>query len=101
MKKGMPNRNPDAKSIPVSENGRRIWRDMEEVDTSDGAAHANWPDRFFARLVDTYLARSGSSGGRVGDASCFLLDSRGLLEFASSVMKAVAGDRAAADSLHA
>jgi aminoglycoside 3-N-acetyltransferase len=87
--------------VPVDENGRRVWREMEEIDTSDGAAHANWPDRFFARLVDTYLARTSNSGGQVGDAQCFLLDSRGLLDFSSSVMKLVAADRTAANSLHA
>jgi aminoglycoside 3-N-acetyltransferase len=84
--------------VPLAENGRRVWRDMEEFDTSEGA-HSNWPDRFFARLVDTYLANTNNRGGRVGDAQCFLLDSRGLLQFALHVMKAVAGDRRAALSL--
>src|SRR5712671_88013 len=41
--------------VPTQENGRRVWRDMEEFDTSDAGAHPNWPERFFARLVDTYL----------------------------------------------
>ena len=42
--------------VPVSDGGTRVWRDMEEFDTGE-RAHANWPDRFFARLVD---ALSGS-----------------------------------------
>ena len=42
--------------VPVSDGGTRVWRDMEEFDTSDGA-HPNWPDRFFARLVDTLSGR--------------------------------------------
>ena len=41
--------------VPVNEDGRRVWREMEEFDTSIGV-HANWPERFFARLVDTYCA---------------------------------------------
>ena len=85
--------------VPVTELGRRVWRDMVEFDTSD-RVHLNWPDRFFARLVDTYLAQTTNRGGRVGDAQCFLLDARGLLAFALSVMKAVAADRQAADGLH-
>jgi aminoglycoside 3-N-acetyltransferase len=86
--------------VPVVENGRRVWREMEEFDTSDKGAHPNWPDRFFARLVDTYLARMNCRGGLVGDAQCFLLDSRGLLEFASSVMQAIAVDPRAVASLN-
>jgi aminoglycoside 3-N-acetyltransferase len=84
--------------VPVRENGRRVWRDMEEFDTSRGV-HANWPDRFFARLVDTYCANTGNRGDRVGDAHCVLLDARGLLEFALKMMTGVAADPAAADAL--
>jgi aminoglycoside 3-N-acetyltransferase len=87
--------------VPVTENGERVWRDMQEVDTSGEGAHPNWPDRFFARLVDTFVAQTDNRGGHVGDAQCFLLNSRGLLEFASRVMRAVAADRRAADRLHA
>jgi aminoglycoside 3-N-acetyltransferase len=85
--------------VPVVENGERVWREMEEFDTSDAGAHPNWPDRFFARLVDTYLARTNNRGGVAGDARCFVLESRGLLEFALGVMKEVAADPAAADRL--
>lgn len=85
--------------VPVEESGERVWRDMEEIDTSDAGAHPNWPDRFFARLVDTYLARTNNCGGRVGDAQCFLVDARGLLTFALGVMKAVAADSRAATEL--
>jgi aminoglycoside 3-N-acetyltransferase len=85
--------------VPVDENGTRVWREMEEFDTG-AAVHANWPDRFFARLVDTYLARTGNRGGQVGRAPSFLIDSRGLLEFALGVMKQVAADPLAAIALH-
>ena len=81
--------------VPVLENGVRVWREMEEIDTG-GGAHANWPDRFFALLTDAYLARTDNGGGRVGDAQCFVLDARGLLTFALPVMRAVAADPRAA-----
>lgn len=77
--------------VPIEERGVRVWRDTEEFDTSE-RAHANWPDQFFARLVDAYLARTGNAGGRVGDASSVLLDARGLLDFSLRVMTAVAAD---------
>ncbi len=76
--------------VPVEQKGVRAWRDMEEFDTSDAGAHPNWPDRFFARLVDGLLEETGNHGGRVGDAQCFVLDSRALLEFALHRMTAVA-----------
>ncbi|MBA3341579.1 MAG: AAC(3) family N-acetyltransferase [Gemmatimonadaceae bacterium] len=81
--------------VPVDEKGERVWRDMEEFDTSVGA-HVNWPENFFEKIVDSYLAASGNRGGLVGDASCYLLRARGLLDFALPVMKAVAADPGAA-----
>ena len=71
---------------------------MEEVDTSDGA-HANWPDRFFAKIVDGFLAKTGNSGGRVGEAMTYVLNARELFDFALPLMQAVALDPLAADSL--
>src|SRR5688572_18009771 len=34
--------------VPVLERGSRVWRPMEEFDTSDLGAHPHWPARFFA-----------------------------------------------------
>jgi aminoglycoside 3-N-acetyltransferase len=76
--------------VPVLENGVRIWRDMEEFDTSAAGVHANWPDRFFAKLVDGYLSQAGNRGGLVGNAWCHLLPARALLDFARPVMEDVA-----------
>ncbi|HZD50084.1 MAG TPA: AAC(3) family N-acetyltransferase [Silvibacterium sp.] len=45
--------------VPVMEDGRRIWRPMEEFDTSSDGVHPHWPERFFAKLVDDFLAKSG------------------------------------------
>ena len=59
--------------VPVEEGGRRVWRDMEEFDSSD-RANANWPDVFFATIVDTYLTQIGNPGGCVGDAMSYLGD---------------------------
>ena len=85
--------------VPMAENGTRVWRDMEEFDTSGAGVHANWPDRFFARLVDGYLSATGNPGGRVGDAWCYLLSARELLRFARPLMERVAVDREAAAGL--
>lgn len=73
--------------VPALENGVRVWREMAEVDTSQGA-HVSWPDRFFATLVDGYLAKTNNRGGRVGGAESYLISARGLLEHALPEMEA-------------
>jgi aminoglycoside 3-N-acetyltransferase len=85
--------------VPVLEGGTRVWRETEEFDTSGDGVHANWPDRFFARIVDGFLSASQNPGGPVGDAWCHLLPVRGLLQFARPIMERVAVDPRAADSL--
>ena len=84
--------------VPIVENGVRVWKEMQEFDTGD-RAHANWPDRFFARIVDTYASQTGNTGGHVGDAHTLVVDARGLLTFALAVMTDVAADPRAAGSL--
>lgn len=76
--------------VPVLEDGKRVWKEIKEVDTSGAGAHPNWPDRFFARIVNAYLSKTQNRGGRVGHAHCFLFDSQGLLELALSEMTAAA-----------
>jgi len=78
----------------VQRNGERVWLDMQEVDTGE-AAHDNWPDRFFAQIVDGYLAKTGNTGALVGNAKSHLIPARGLFDFAEPIMKAVAADAAA------
>ena len=76
--------------VPWLENCERVWKEVKEIDTSGAGAHTNWPDRFFAQIVNAYLARTHNRGGRVGHAHCFLFDARGLLEIALKEMRAVA-----------
>ena len=84
--------------VPVMEHGTRVWREMAEFDTS-GGAHANWPDRFFALIVDSFLRMHGNRGGRVGDSRSHLFGARALLDFALPVMIAVAADQGRAATL--
>ena len=78
--------------VPVLDNGRRVWRTMEEFDTSAAGAHANWPDRFFATIVDGLLTKTANSGARVGEAMTYILSANELLDFALPRMKDVAAD---------
>jgi aminoglycoside 3-N-acetyltransferase len=84
--------------VDIDGSGTREWREMAEVDTGE-RAHDHWPDRFFARLVDTYLAQTHNRGSLVGHASSFLLDAPELLAFALPIMQAIAANPRAADSL--
>ena len=85
--------------VPIIEDGVRHWREMAEVDTSSGGAHPNWPDRFFALITDTFLARTRNHGGRIGNSRSYLFSARELLDFALPVMRAVAADPRAAIAL--
>jgi len=76
--------------VPVIEHGERVWKEMKEVDTSGEGAHPKWPDRFFAQIVNAYLAQTHNRGGRVGHAHCFLFDAKGLLDLALKTMTATA-----------
>jgi len=71
--------------VPVRRDGRRVWRWMEEFDTSE-PCHPAWPTDLFRRLVDAYLDETGKPGARIGDAPCALLDAIPLLTFAMQRM---------------
>ena len=77
--------------VAVEENGRRVWRDMEEFDTSGAGVHPNWRPHFFAEIVDAFLAETGNAGSRVGNAESYLLSAPALLKYALPVMRSVAG----------
>ena len=85
--------------VPVVEKGKRLWREMAEYDTSGAGVHPHWPDRFFSKIVDGYLAASENRGGRVGDAMSVLISARALVDFAADAMMRVAGDARLANSL--
>lgn len=75
--------------VPVLEDGHRVWREMAEIDTGE-KAHENWPDGFFAQIVDEVLENTGNTGGLVGSARSYLIPARALLEHALKEMHRVA-----------
>jgi aminoglycoside 3-N-acetyltransferase len=85
--------------VPSDEHGRRVWREQEEFDTSDRGVHPHWPDRFFAKITDSYLRQTGNQGGRVGSALSYLFRTRELLPFALAIMRSVSIDAHEADGL--
>ena len=81
--------------VPVLENGARVWKEMEEFDTSSRGVHANWSERFFAEVVDAFLDATRNRGGPVGSATSHLFSARALLDYALPVMADVAADATA------
>ena len=72
--------------VPVLVDGRRVWRDMAEYDTSR-PAHVRWPERLFGEIVEGYLEITGNQGALVGNARSYLLDARGLLDHGLAVLR--------------
>lgn len=95
----VPDRRVARFRVPVLENGERVWRSMAEYDTSSRGVHENWPDRFFAKIVGSFLRDTSNTGGRVGSARSYLMPCRGLLAFAADVMTRVATDPDSAGQL--
>ena len=95
----IPGKRVSRYQVPVLENGARVWRWTEEVDTSEAGAHPNWPDRFFARIVDALLKATSNRGATVGDARTHLIRARDLYDFARPIMELVARDAGAVDEL--
>ena len=67
-----------------------------EFDASGDGAHPNWPDRFFAKIVDGLLIKTRNNGGRVVKATTYILSGRELFDFALPLMKVVAANPVAA-----
>jgi aminoglycoside 3-N-acetyltransferase len=76
--------------VPCEDGEGVVWREVEEVNTAGDGAHANWPDRFFAQIVDGYLKSTGNRGARVGNAVSYLIPARDLYSFAEPLMQETA-----------
>ena len=85
--------------VPLMEEGRKVWRAMEEFDTSGDGVHPHWPHRFFAKIVDKFLTDTRNNGALVGDAPTHMISARELFKFAVPIMTAVAADPCASGSL--
>jgi len=86
----IPDRRVVRFEVPMLRHGVRVWRPCREFDTGDRGAHAAWPARFFATIVDDFIARHEGSAwcarGRVGDAESVVLDAAKLVDHARAMM---------------
>jgi aminoglycoside 3-N-acetyltransferase len=76
--------------VPVLRDGKRVWTPCEEFDTADRGVHPNWPDRFFATIVDDFIERYNGTEhcatGKVGYSDTVLLDAAALVSHAIPIM---------------
>jgi aminoglycoside 3-N-acetyltransferase len=74
--------------VPVLEAGRRVWKHVEEFDTTDGIVE--WKGEDYFGLITREFIEQGGSGvatGRVGNAEAYLLDAGRLHRFAVAWME--------------
>ena len=70
--------------IPLLQSGEKQWIDVEEFNSSTGIR--DWPDRFFAEIIETYLRKFSVIAGKIGQATTYVVDAKQLSEFAVSIM---------------
>jgi aminoglycoside 3-N-acetyltransferase len=87
--------------VPVVRDGRRTWIACEEFDTSGRGVHPGWPGRFFAAIVDDFIACHRGTEfctcGTVGSAPSVAMDAARLVAHAVAMMIRQAGPHQAAD----
>lgn len=76
--------------VPIEKSGETIWIDMEEYDSATGIR--DWPDRFFAFIVEQYIQSRNLKAGLLGGASTYVLDAKDLVQFAVPIMVETANE---------
>lgn len=76
--------------VPIEKSGKTIWIDMEEYDSATGIR--DWPDRFFAFIVEQYIQARNLKAGLLGRARTYVLDAQDLVQFAVPIMVQTAND---------
>ncbi len=67
--------------VPLLRDGRRVWAEIEEFDTSEGIR--DWPDGdYFAAIARDYLASGHGRRGMIGAAQASMFDAVTLHAFA-------------------
>ncbi|MEM7120581.1 MAG: aminoglycoside 3-N-acetyltransferase [Pseudomonadota bacterium] len=78
----IPNKRILRLKLPIAGKG---WVDIEEYDTTSKGI-VDWPDRFFATIVDDFLVSEGIAAGRLGRAETVVLDAQALVDHALPMM---------------
>ncbi|MBN9392787.1 MAG: aminoglycoside 3-N-acetyltransferase [Chloroflexi bacterium] len=82
----VPNKRVVHYKMPVLREGKRVWIEQEEFDTSNGIVPWDGED-YFALIVKDFLKTGKARTGQVGDAPSRLYDAVELTEFAKNWME--------------
>lgn len=82
----IPNKRIDRYKMPIVQDGRRVWIDIEEFDTTNGIAHFGSEDYFLA-IGQAYLSSGKGNSLSIGDAQSYLFDADDLKHFAINWME--------------
>ncbi|HEY0396126.1 MAG TPA: aminoglycoside 3-N-acetyltransferase [Candidatus Elarobacter sp.] len=69
---------------PLLVDGVRTWVEYTEYDSSTGVRE--WEERFFAQIMERFIASGAPRRGRVGDAESYLFGARELVDFAVPII---------------
>ncbi len=83
----VPSKLLDRYSMPVLHDGRRVWIDIEEYDTTDGIADFGSDDYFLA-IGEAYVASGKGRSAQVGNAPSYLFEADDMKQFAMQWMEA-------------
>ena len=68
--------------MPILREGKRVWVEIEDIDTGEGIVEGHSNEGYFAGIVREYLASGKGRWGTVGAASSYLFDAAELVRFA-------------------
>lgn len=68
--------------MPILREGKRVWVEIEDIDTGEGIVEGHSNEEYFAGIVREYLASGKGRSGTVGAASSYLFDAAELVRFA-------------------
>jgi aminoglycoside 3-N-acetyltransferase len=81
----VPNKRVVRYQMPVLQDGKRVWINLEEYDTSKGIA--DWSEDYFAVIGESFLEDSLGKSGRVGHAPAHVYDAHQLLAYGIAWME--------------
>lgn len=80
-------------TVPVMQNGERVWLTCREFDSSTGA-HKNWSERQFGEITEAFVARfagtQSCARGKVGASDSTLIATPPFIAFAVAMMEQIA-----------
>jgi len=78
----IPNKRIIRYRMPVLQKGKRVWVEIEDIDTGEGIVEGHSNEEYFAEIVREYLASGKGRWGTVGAASSYLFDAAEFVDFA-------------------